>query len=1094
MAGIKDVIKTLDDASEVFDKVVTKSQMKIYEEAVTLMKGLEVDGQGKVKQTIANLKLLVSIKSKLAAVSNNKEYLAGVGKFLQYFDALQKEQNAYFSANFPQATLGEQAKKRHEAMKQIAVQNVIDALTGDGLKANVTDKVNDILLRAVTTGAKFSNLQEELRAHLIGVDGGTGALSRYATTYATTAISQFTGQNNKLLTQDLGVKWFMYTGSTKETTREFCEHLVKKRYIHRSEFHKILQGDIDGHQCGIYAKTGLPFGMIEGTNEDNFQVNCGGWNCRHQLVPVSELAVPQELRDKFPDEEPVKAVETKPEPIPESAYKADLDAFTEYLSKHKSGKVEMNVFDMKVAAEAGDQAKLDALIAEAKATIAKNEASIKQKQEKAKLVKAHGELSVLMNKYDGHSVISAADIVKLMKDGTAQEIDNYIKKVENDVTEIMGCINILDPMSAADEIGVEKLKDLNQKIGNFKSAFNSADDSGKLKLVNANLASIDKSTPDGKIMYGAVMEAKAELSQLQVVQDTQKKVDDVKAYSIAHPKSGKIADLVKEAEDAMTIGDYDLANQKANEAQIVIDKNEASTKSKKAKKEAEKAAKSSAVYKWIKPSADDLQNFTADMLKAADESVESKIMSWKGTVPYGYTEQQWLKKKMTYEIGYLEGNKKYPTWKLVQDVYKNELDKIEQKENAENYKKVIKNEIDSMQKMLQAIVYEDKSKLENMYVQIYNKFSLTDEDVTADIDKFKVEYAKLLAKENKKKLDEEKKAEKERDKILAKVLKSSPFNKDLSNDEFILAAQRTYDSGKYIGAISPDKLKEYRENLRSAIVSKDRAAIVDALKNLGYDPENNFGKWRQDSAIWYKDSNAQPKTDAVLRDKASELWLNASDVERDAAWEYTHGSNYLNKPLRGIYYSEWKYAKTKSHCTALTNLISKSVYQFDKWVQRGEDDAVPTNIRFGIDLDSYIPRDANGNPKRGLVQAIVGKKGVEHGFTSTGSAGGKGFSGYVIYNIFCPAGTEALYCEPFSYYGYGVGGRSGMNGDYGRYWNGTDPQKIYGGEFETLIQRETEYVITKAEYVPSGYSGQWYIDVMVVSQKHKKVDLSPYIP
>lgn len=147
--------------------------------------------------------------------------------------------------------------------------------------------------------ARFADLQEELRTHLLGKDGGQGAFSRYATTYATTALSQFTGQNNKLLTDDLGCEWFMYTGSNKETSREFCIQLTAKKFIHRSEIPTILTGRIDDYQCAIYPKTGLPYGMIEGTTADNFQCNCGGWNCRHQLVPVADALVPAALRAKF---------------------------------------------------------------------------------------------------------------------------------------------------------------------------------------------------------------------------------------------------------------------------------------------------------------------------------------------------------------------------------------------------------------------------------------------------------------------------------------------------------------------------------------------------------------------------------------------------------------------------------------------------------------------------------------------------------------------------------------------------------------------------------------------------------------------------
>ena len=109
----------------------------------------------------------------------------------------------------------------------------------------------------------------------------------------------FTAQNNKLQTDDLDTEWFMYTGSNIETTREFCQHLTKKKYIHRSEIPTILTGKIDDHQCEIYDKTGLPYGMIEGTTPENFQVNCGGWNCRHQLVPVADAVVLADVRRRF---------------------------------------------------------------------------------------------------------------------------------------------------------------------------------------------------------------------------------------------------------------------------------------------------------------------------------------------------------------------------------------------------------------------------------------------------------------------------------------------------------------------------------------------------------------------------------------------------------------------------------------------------------------------------------------------------------------------------------------------------------------------------------------------------------------------------
>ena len=300
---LKKVIDKLDEAADSFDGIANKEQKKIFDEVILLAKDLDTDIFGRVKQSIGNLKRLTAIKSKLAALSKDKEWVDGIAGFARYFGELQRLQNDFYSANFPQQTLSARTKEKNDLLRQMAVQNTMEALMGDGLKANVTDKLNDILLRAVTTGAKFADLQEELRGHLLGKDGGQGAFARYATTYATTALSQYTGQHNKLMTDDLGTEWFMYIGSNKETTREFCEHLTAKKYVHKSEIPEILKGKIeyDGkvHECAIYAKTQLPYGMIAGTTPENFQCNCGGWNCRHQLVPVADAVVPKQIRDRL---------------------------------------------------------------------------------------------------------------------------------------------------------------------------------------------------------------------------------------------------------------------------------------------------------------------------------------------------------------------------------------------------------------------------------------------------------------------------------------------------------------------------------------------------------------------------------------------------------------------------------------------------------------------------------------------------------------------------------------------------------------------------------------------------------------------------
>lgn len=129
------------------------------------------------------------------------------------------------------------------------------------------------------------------------------------------------------------------------------------------------------------------------------------------------------------------------------------------------------------------------------------------------------------------------------------------------------------------------------------------------------------------------------------------------------------------------------------------------------------------------------------------------------------------------------------------------------------------------------------------------------------------------------------------------------------------------------------------------------------------------------------------------------------------------------------------------------------------WVQRG--DGLVSLKKFGLDNYDFAS-DAE-------IKALVGKTGIEGAFWSAGVAKGRGFSGKVIFNIYMPKGTKAMYCEPFSAFGLGNG----------KNWDGISKQNNFGHESEILIQRGTKFKITKVE---KGANGVWYIDLDVVEQ------------
>jgi len=49
----------------------------------------------------------------------------------------------------------------------------------------------------------------------------------------------------------------------------------------------------------VNQKTGLPSGMIPGTDASNIFIRRGGYNCKHQIRPVNERQVPTDILAKI---------------------------------------------------------------------------------------------------------------------------------------------------------------------------------------------------------------------------------------------------------------------------------------------------------------------------------------------------------------------------------------------------------------------------------------------------------------------------------------------------------------------------------------------------------------------------------------------------------------------------------------------------------------------------------------------------------------------------------------------------------------------------------------------------------------------------
>jgi hypothetical protein len=220
--------------------------------------------------------------------------------------------------------------------------------------------------------------------------------------------------------------------------------------------------------------------------------------------------------------------------------------------------------------------------------------------------------------------------------------------------------------------------------------------------------------------------------------------------------------------------------------------------------------------------------------------------------------------------------------------------------------------------------------------------------------------------------------------------------------------------------------------------------------------------------LWAK---SLKEADDALREVCAKVWQKATKAERKAVYDYTYGSGGFNRPLRG-YDGGWGNFKgigkvdldNEGRAGAfreMTNLINKSSYDVDVWLQRGIETSQGTAGFLGLsekDLRNWTQSE---------LQKLVNKKITDQAFASSGSVKGQGFSGY-IFNIYCPRGTKMMYAEPFSAYGRGAELK----------WDGIAKQAGFGHEDETIIQRGTTFRVIKVEKKGTNV----YFDLEVISQ------------
>lgn len=294
MATLQEIINSTSKAIAEFEDALPFVEKQLADRVSRIVSQLTLV-DGKIKPSVANLRLLSRMRKELQGIVNSSKYNLALGNLENSLSVIDSVNENYFAAMVEEFSPPVVLKEA----QSVALEELSIAMRGNGIHAEIVDTMVAQIQADVIGGADFYTMNKSLRDMIVSTEEIPSKFASYTKQVVTDSVHQYNATYHEIVSADLGLEWYEYNGGLVGDSREWCVHMVKKRFIHKSEFPTLLKGIVNGHQCTIYKKTGLPQGMIAGTNKDNLVVNRGGWQCQHLMSVVSEERVPKEIRNKI---------------------------------------------------------------------------------------------------------------------------------------------------------------------------------------------------------------------------------------------------------------------------------------------------------------------------------------------------------------------------------------------------------------------------------------------------------------------------------------------------------------------------------------------------------------------------------------------------------------------------------------------------------------------------------------------------------------------------------------------------------------------------------------------------------------------------
>lgn len=267
-------------ANEKYASRISRVQNQLYDALIAKLKDVEVDNDGYIKQTAANRKVLREAQNVFDSTISNSIYEPALSDHLKVIPSINELNNDYFE------TISSAFKPNRvfiQSLQTSTIETLNTYILQDGLTAQIKLPLNEILNQNINSGGSYSGMVKQLETFIKGNNEVEGRLLRYTKTYVSDALFNYSRAYQQAVTSDLGLTWYLYSGGLMDKSRPFCVERAGKFYQEEE----------------IKAWASLEWqGKNSLTTESSIFIYAAGHNCRHQIIPVSEILVPQEDLDR----------------------------------------------------------------------------------------------------------------------------------------------------------------------------------------------------------------------------------------------------------------------------------------------------------------------------------------------------------------------------------------------------------------------------------------------------------------------------------------------------------------------------------------------------------------------------------------------------------------------------------------------------------------------------------------------------------------------------------------------------------------------------------------------------------------------------